>query len=254
MDFAAPVRCCSSAAAAAAAMSGAGCGVLPFRCGFESERATAPSPRLTTSRRDTWPRALAWMWVAAAYAELKCPIRSRGVVLAVNAPTGGKVSTGGAAFRLEEQLSRSRRRAKIWRRQRSASQAYPVPVARVSTYQVTTCSATAPNLPHAFTLPHTWWLKISRARAQVRATDKGPLSTVQTGSRRDLVVAGLVSRRLSSPAHHYPCESVPRRARPPPLRSDLGARSSRPRVGRGALAEKCEKRLLTALPCLIFEL
>jgi hypothetical protein len=121
MDFAAPVRCCSSAAAAAAAMSGAGSGVLPFRCGFE--RATAPSPRLTTSRRDTWPRALAWMWVAAAYAELKCPIRSRGVVLAVNAPTGGKHRRPSV---LKGHLTRSRRRAKFWRAPRSAPHAYPV--------------------------------------------------------------------------------------------------------------------------------
>jgi len=131
MDFAAPVRCCSSAAAAAAAMSGAGCGVLPFRCGFESERATAPSPRLTTSRRDTWPRALAWMWVAAAYAELKCPIRSRGVVLAVNAPTGGKHRRPSV---LKGHLTRSRRRAKFWRAPRSAPHAYPVGTCSVTPF------------------------------------------------------------------------------------------------------------------------
>ena len=54
------------------------------------------------------------MWVAAAYAELKCPIRSRGVVLAVNAPTGG---VHREESRLEGPESRSRRRAKIWRSQ-----------------------------------------------------------------------------------------------------------------------------------------
>lgn len=54
------------------------------------------------------------MWVAAAYAELKCPIRSRGVVLAVNAPTGG---VHREESRLEGPESRSRRRAKIWRLQ-----------------------------------------------------------------------------------------------------------------------------------------
>ena len=126
MDFAAPVRCCSSAAAAAAAMSGAGSGVLPFRCGFESERATAPSPRLKTSRRDTWPRALAWMWVAAAYAELKCPIRSRGVVLAVNAPTGGVHREESRLEGPESRIATTRQNlALAVRRKRSAAQAYP---------------------------------------------------------------------------------------------------------------------------------
>ena len=193
MDFAAPICCCSSAAAAAAAMSGAGSGVLPFRCGFESERATAPSPRLTTSRRDIWPRALAWMWVAAAYAELKCPIRSRGVVLAVNAPTGGKHWM--RAFRLEGHLPRSRRRAKFWRAQRSAPHAYPS-CARVDLYQVTIlrlyslnlvvqrCQIYRMNLPSRSASPSRGQ-NLAQCRCVLRCV---PLSTVEALCRLDLDV------------------------------------------------------------------
>ena len=109
--------------------------------------------------------------------------------------------------------------------------------ARVDLYQVTILSkpssATMPNLPHEFTLPERLPLTWSKSRAvqvraKVRATEHCG-STVQTGSRRDLVVisswpVSSLDVWLSSPAHHYPCESeVPRaRARAP--------RGSRPRV------------------------
>ena len=109
------------------------------------------------------------------------------------------------------------------RPQRSAPHAYPS-CARVDLYQVTIlrlyslnlvvqrCQIYRMNLPSRSGLPLTW--SKSRAvqvRAKVRATEHCG-STVQTGSRRDLVVisswpVSSLDVWLSSPAHHYPCES-----------------------------------------------
>ena len=85
--------------------------------------------------------------------------------------------------------------------ERSACVHVPGPVAHVSTYM---SRAAMPNLPHDFFLNSpftTRGLKISRSARCVPLT--GPLSSEHCA---DWVSSGLVSPRLSSPAHHVNVE------------------------------------------------